>query len=163
MSSGQPKTVISRKLFATTILLAILITGCVSYTFFALIRTNVSETRLGNSEIDPQTVPDSTNQPLANEENIFPISSANGNATMVCPTGNWSSIYSFYEADHSSDPSSTNSSLGQQYLNDPQFQSFLSQYLNMSDPYTNATMRELLSGNLSTQIQQQLQLQSSQC
>ncbi|HYB04704.1 MAG TPA: hypothetical protein VED17_09590, partial [Nitrososphaerales archaeon] len=87
----------------------------------------------------------------------------NGNATMACPTGNWSSIYSFYEADHNSDSSSANSSLGQQYLNDPQFQSFLSQYLNMSDPYTNATMRELLSGNLSTQIQQQLQLQSSQC
>jgi hypothetical protein len=163
MSSGQSRITISRKLFTVAILVAILITACVSYTVLALIRTNTSESRLGDSGADPQTTSGNSNQTIANEENIFPTPSINQNGTIACPTGNWSSVYSFYEANHSSDLSITNGTLGEQYLNDPQFQSFLSQYLNMSDPFTNATMRELLAGDESAQIQQQLQLHSSQC
>ncbi len=97
MSSGQSRITISRKLFTVAILVAILITACVSYTVLALIRTNTSESRLRDSGADPQTTSGNSNQTIANEENIFPTPSINQNGTIACPTGNWSSVYSFYE------------------------------------------------------------------
>jgi len=95
----------------------------------------------------------------------LPISSSNNatndnQTTIDCSTGNWSSVYAQFESPLNMQPNAT---LGQQYMNDPQFISFLSQYLNMSDPYVNATVSQLLTGNESSLIQQQLQAESPSC
>jgi hypothetical protein len=79
-----------------------------------------------------------------------------GQLTSPCPTGNWSAIYEQYEALGSP----ANDSLGSQYLNSPQFMSFLSQYLNMSDPVTGSLVQQLLNGSQSVAFQQALENES---
>ena len=70
-------------------------------------------------------------------------------------------MYAAYEAPLSSQENTTG--IGQQYLSDPQFMSFLSQYLNVSDPQVNATVYGLLSGNETAFVQQELQSQGLLC
>lgn len=85
---------------------------------------------------------------------MFPLSSSTNDSTTTisCYTGNWTALYNQYELS----PETQNSTgLGQQYLSDPQFMSFLSQYLNMSDPTVNASVYGLLSGNETAFLQSQ--------
>lgn len=99
---------------------------------------------------------------------MFPVGTSNNSTTgsanvttTSCYTGNWSSIYSEYETLPADQQNA--SALGQQYLNNSQFMSFLSQYLNLNDPQVNATVRGLLSGNETMFIEQQLQSQGLSC
>lgn len=146
------KAGIGKILFAIIIIAVILISSTLTYLL-------VTTTRNESSRVaDPSL--------LSPFEDMFPISTANSSTsvnetTTSCYTGNWTAIYSQYESPLPLQQNET--SLGQQYLNDPQFMSFLSQYLNMSDPYVNSTVAALLSGNETSLVSQQLQSQGLTC
>jgi hypothetical protein len=80
---------------------------------------------------------------------------SNTSVVVFCPIGNWSSIYSKFESDVTPENGTANS--GQQYLNNPEFVSFLGQYINMSDPANISLLGRLFSGNQSISLQEQLQ------
>ncbi len=146
---------IAKTLFAIIILVTVIGTAAVSYVFFS------PNHAMGSSSSNNS---DSSNF-LASPADLLPISNTNSSenynqTAIVCNSGNWSAIYSQYESPLNLPQNST---LGKQYVNDPQFMSFLSQYLNVNDPYVNSSVRELLSGNESSLIQQQLQSENIQC
>jgi hypothetical protein len=107
----------------------------------------------------------SDSSPLDGIADIFPVYSSNdsltnSSTTTSCYTGNWTAIYAAYESPLTAQ---NTSGLGQQYLSDPQFMSFLSQYLNISSPQVNTTVYGLLSGNETAFVQQELQSQGLLC
>ena len=143
---------IGKILFAVIIIAVILISS--TFTYLLVTMTRGDSDHVADSNL------------LSPYEDLFPIgsntsSSVNDTTTTSCYTGNWSSIYSQYQSPLSLQQNAT--TLGQQYLNDPQFMSFLSQYLNMSDPYVNSTVVALLSGNETSLVQQQIQSQGLTC
>ena len=143
---------ISTVLFLIVIVITIVISSTVTY---ILVSPTINSVTKSIADSDP----------LTSITNMFPNISSNSTttanvATTSCYSGNWSTIYNEYE--NPLTPQNT-TGLGQQYLNDSQFMSFLSQYLNMSDPWVNATVAGLLSGNEATFVQQQLQSQGLVC
>ncbi len=142
------KAGIGKILFTILIIVTIVISATFTYVLVNMTRSPVTSNG-ANSSL------------LSSYADIFPISASNSStvtnqtAATDCPTGNWSAIYAQYEAPL---PGQQNTSaLGQQYLNDPQFMSFLSQYLNLNDPAVNATVAGFLSGNETMFVQQQSQ------
>ncbi len=150
-TTRQGRAGIGKIVFAVILIVTIVISSTVTYALINFTDRSTPKDKEGSSN-------------LSSLANIFPISAANASSinetTTSCYTGNWSAIYSQYETPLNNQQ---NSSLGEQYLNDPQFISFLSQYLNMSNPQVNATVVELLSGNESMFVQQQVQSQGLAC
>ncbi len=106
-----------------------------------------------------------TSDPLTSFSGMFPTSTSNvtsssNDTAMSCYSGNWSAIYNEYESPLTLQ---NTTGLGEQYLNNSQFMSFLSQYLNLSDPWVNATVTGLLSNNETAFVSQQLQSQGLVC
>jgi hypothetical protein len=150
LSSGirRKRNGIGKILFTFLIIVTALVSS--AFTYAAVQYSKIpTEAKVGDSSF------------ISSIADIFPTSRSNSttgaNTTANCYTGNWSTIYEKYESPSSGQQNST--ALGQQYLSDPQFMSFLSQYLNMSDPQVNATVYGLLSGNETMFVQQQLQSQ----
>lgn len=155
MCRQSKKAAVGRTLFTILIVITAVISSAATY---ALVSHSQTSARQGVSD-------SSLISPIAN---MFPIaagsetSSPNHTTTTTsCYTGNWTAIYAAYEAPLSNQENTTG--LGQQYLSDPQFMSFLSQYLNMTDPQVNATVYGLLSGNETAFVQQELQSQGLLC
>jgi hypothetical protein len=149
ISKRSGRAGIGKILFILAILITVAIASCTTFVVMSL-RTENLGTKLGAS---------TGSNFIASPSDILTIDNAN-QSSIDCASGNWSTIYAQYESPLNVQ---LNSSLGQQYLNDPQFVAFLWQYLNMSDPYVNATVTQLFTGDESSLIQQQLPANSLQC
>ena len=153
---------ISRKLFLSIIVVVIVTMAGVSYSLFSATHFNDNLFTFGQSGAS-RNLEKLSNKSMPNgSEQIMSISQSQSSSTgmsSLCPSGNWSVVYSEYE--YGSEDGNAN--LGQQYLNNTQFLSFLSQYLNMSDPSVSSMVGQLLADNQSVQLQQELQSQDSNC
>jgi hypothetical protein len=156
---GSERAGIGKILFSIIIIVTVIISSSVTYALVTLSHNDAGQTSSSNSASLISGIAD-----------MFPVSVSTTNDTIVtstnvtttsCYSGNWSAIYAQYEAPLPVQQNGTN--LGQQYLSDPQFMSFLSQYLNLNDPQVNATVRGLLSENETTFVSQQLQSQGLIC
>jgi hypothetical protein len=146
------KAGISTTLFLIAIVVTVIISATVTY---ILISPGVNSITKTVADADP----------LNSISDMFPVSPSNDTTTVnatttSCYSGNWSAIYQEYQSPLALQ---NTTGVGEQYLNNSQFMSFLSQYLNLNDPWVNATVTGLLSNNETAFVQQQLQSQGLIC
>jgi hypothetical protein len=146
------KAGISTALFLIAIVVTVVLSAAVTYV-------------LVSPGVDTITKTVADENPLNSISDMFPVSLSNDTTTVndtttSCYSGNWTALYQEYQAPLTLQ---NTTGMGQQYLNDSQFMSFLSQYLNLNDPWVNATVTGLLSNNETAFVQQQLQSQGLIC
>ena len=146
------KAGISTALFLIAIVVTVVLSATVTYVLVSPGVNTISK-----------TVEDA--DPMNSISDMFPISLSNVTTTVnattaSCYSGNWSAIYQEYQSPLTLQ---NTTGVGEEYLNNSQFMSFLSQYLNLNDPWVNATVTGLLSNNETAFVQQQLQSQGLIC